>query len=209
MQEVIAILARLPFVQRIAVFGSLAGADWDRWSDMDMLVVTQARGQFLAAWQALHDAKPVFYHHPLCRAEPSGGHMLGNVFVGESVFHCLDLNLLSAHEYRTPGALDRFGTLLEVYRAPDTPVIETDADMDVTQTLTPDEDRIATGIHFTKKAIKQVLRGHPAHGDLKRFAGQLRAIMRDYPVDYRVVGGNIGQVAETYVTIADCLLGDK
>lgn len=206
MQEVRAILVQLPFVQRISVFGSLAGADWDRWSDIDMLVVTQARGQFLAVWQALHDAKPVLYHYPLSRAEPSGGHMLGNVFVGESVFHCLDLNLLTVHEYRTPGALDRFGALLEVHLAPDIPVIEAEAGMDATQALTPDEDRIATGIHFTKKAIKRALRGYPAHDDLKRCAGQLKAIMQDYPVDYQVVGGNIGKVAQTYLTIADVLL---
>ena len=44
---------QLPFVRHILVFGSLARGQTDRWSDMDMILVTENRFQFKLAFDHL------------------------------------------------------------------------------------------------------------------------------------------------------------
>lgn len=208
--EIKAILTQLPFISHIYVFGSLARREADRWSDIDMLVVTQTHQQFWDAWQHLHSAKPILHHHPFSEVEPIGGHVLGNVFIGESVFHCLDLNFLTTEEHQTHGVGERFGHLEMVYyNLDDLPLASTQDRRPFQQTLTSDEEKISIGIHFTKKHIKKVLRGQPAHDELQKFADGLSVLMQDYSFDYQVVGGKIGEVAEAYLWIADYILRNK
>lgn len=45
-RERIAILTALPFVQQVLCFGSLARGTADRWSDIDLIAVTETRRQF-------------------------------------------------------------------------------------------------------------------------------------------------------------------
>ncbi len=206
LREVSSIFTQIPYVSHIYIFGSLVGVHWDRWSDIDMLVVTQKQKQFYEVWEHLHRAKPVLHHHPLSAGLPSGRHILGNVFIDESVFHCLDLNFLTACEHQQPGVLDRFGSLREIYRTTDSMTVQDEDVLSQLQELTDDERRISIGMHFTKKAAKKILRGEPAYDDLKHNSDDLRMIMRNYPADYQVIGGEIGKVAQTYLTIADYLL---
>lgn len=94
-------------VNRIFCLGSMARGDWDRWSDIDMLVVTQAG--FEQQWQIfdkLRQFKPILHHHAFVSMEPAGGFIPGIAFENESVFHMLDLNFISLTEYQSPQALE-------------------------------------------------------------------------------------------------------
>lgn len=210
MQEIRLIVSGLSFVSHIYLFGSLVRGEDDRWSDIDMLVVTQTYTQFVDVWRCLNDAKTILHHHPFTIADPAGGHALGNVFVGEAVFHCLDLNFLTLEEYRDPSMVERFGRLDEVYINAD--VSSTAGQVvpgDFQQALTKDEERISFSMHFTKKHLKKVLRGQAAHHDLERSAERLRLVMQDYSADYEVVGGRIGQIAQAYLMMADEVLANR
>ena len=209
MLELKAIFSSVIGVSRLYAFGSMARGDWDRWSDIDLLIVTAFEGQFLGVWEAFHAAKPVIHHHPFSRAEPSGAHALGNVFEGESVFHCLDLNFLTEAEANMSSALERFGPMKELYRF-ETPAASDALDeTPFIQELSPAEEAISFNIHFTKKNVKRLLRGHDVRAEVNKYADLLRRQMAVYPPDYRVVGGNIGYVAHTYLAIVDELLPES
>lgn len=200
------ILVALPYVARLYHFGSLMRGDWDCWSDIDVLVVTQTRRQFRMAYNALCEQKQIIHRSPFVpQVEPAGGYVLGNVFAGESVFHCLDLNFLTLAEHDSPVAFTRFGELTQVYHS-DVPIIEDTGDLLPAEAETLDEAHINYGIHFTKKAVKRMLRSQSAQDDLQKFAAVLRTTMRDYPADYATPTGAIGQVAWAYLTIAGKLL---
>ena len=207
--EIVDIVSNLSFVKHIYVFGSLVGDGWDRWSDIDMIIVTQCQSQFWDVWTTLNAEKPILHHHPLSRAEPSGVHILGNVFVDEAIFHCLDLNFFTMVEWEKPETSDRFGAMRELYH--DVTVRKTSHDNKtcVTQELTLDEQQISIHIHFTKKAIKRILRRQENFTDLQKHTNQLKVIMQNYAFDYQVTGGNIGSVAKTYLSIADYLLKNQ
>ena len=207
--EITEIIARLSFVKHIYVFGSLVGDDWDRWSDIDMIVVTQFQSQFWNVWETLNSAKPIVHHHPLTYGDISGAHMLGNVFVDDAVFHCLDLNFFTMVEWEKPETSDRFGAMRELYHDARVRKINHDNQACVTQELALGEQQISIHIHFTKKAIKQILRGRENFTDLQKYTNQLKIIMQKYTFDYQVTGGNIGSVAKTYLSIADYLLKDQ
>lgn len=209
MKEITAILSQLPFVSHILIFGSLARNEADRWSDIDMLVVTKTHQQFWDAWQQLHDSLPILHHHPFAELESGGAHALGNVFVDESVFHCLDLNFFTIDDYQRPGITERFGHLDQIYHNPDAGSSTSQHPSQFQQVLTSDEEKISVEMHFLKKNIKKVLRNQPAHHEVKKFADRLSTIMEDYTFEYEVVGGKIGKLAEIYLTIAECLLDDK
>lgn len=210
MEEIRAIFVTLPFVQRIRVFGSLARGDWDCWSDIDLLVVTQTRSQFRDAFEALLKQKPIIHRSPFVpKVEPAGGYVLGNVFAGESVFHCLDLNFLTMTEYQSPESLVRFGELTELYCSAIETVVSESGRIYPIEEETADEVRINYGLHFTKKAVKKILRGQSAQDDLRKFSTILRDTMQDYPDDYCAPTGAIGKVAHTYIKIADELLATQ
>lgn len=206
MEEVKAVLTQLLCVSHLYLFGSLAENRWDRWSDVDMLVVTPTKQHIWEIWGVLHQAKPVLHHHPLSAAEPFGVHILGNVFVGESVFHCLDLNFLTLEEYHTPGAMARFNAAKELNRSSASLSATVEEKSLLMQELTADEEQLSVAIHFTKKNIKKILRGYPTYDELQKFATHLRTLLENYSVDYEVVGGKIVKVAEAYLTIAAHLL---
>ncbi len=207
--ELTSIFSSIAYVSRVYTFGSMARGDWDRWSDIDLLVVTLAEGQFRTVWEALHAARPVVHHHPFSAAEPSGAHALGNVFEGESVFHCLDLNLMTQDDADAPGALARFGPLQELYRATSADPADAIDHMPFLQELTPEEEAISVNMHFTKKNVKRLLRGQDVRAEVQKHAALLRTRMSRHLRDYRVAGGNIGYVAHTYLAIADELLSES
>jgi predicted nucleotidyltransferase len=211
MAEIRDYIAKRPFVKYIFVFGSLARNQADRWSDVDMIVVTQKRAQFKVVFDHIEQHKPTLHHSPFVPlADPYGGYILGNVFANESVFHCLDLNFLTLAEYGSRTALERFGLVQMLHHNPAELESGAEADYDILVAYqSADEKRISDAQHFTKKAAKKLLRKIGARDDLLHWSNQLKTVMGDYPDGLMTPNGNIGWLAEQYIAIADLLLQTK
>lgn len=54
LDDIRSILEPLPFVRKIMCFWSLARGDWDCWSDIDLLVITESQLQFVDILEALY-----------------------------------------------------------------------------------------------------------------------------------------------------------
>lgn len=201
-------LTQAEYVRKIMCFGSVARGTPDRWSDIDLLVVTETRPQFLDVLRCIETVKPILHrNHFVAHMEPAGGHVLGMTFQGESVFHCIDLNLLTSQEYQTDTALKRFGVIKTLYTSdqPMTAAIvdETSVESEVED---PHEARIKVAVHFTKKAVKKVLRGEADLEDLRQRSAALQQVMADYPSDLMINERHIGRLAHAYLNIAARLL---
>jgi len=207
MHKVQTLFEQCPVIARLFVFGSLARRDADRWSDLDMLVVTQRSCQFRAAFDHLRRHTTILHHNPFTlNTETAGGHVLGIIWAGESVFHCLDLNFLTMDDLKSAESLRRFGeisVLIQSDGISDSPPYETvNADAE-----NADNTRIyGGGIHFTKKAIKKLIRQRGTPEEVRQRLEILKTIMHDYPADFMVPSGAIGQLAHTYIAIAEHLL---
>jgi hypothetical protein len=200
-------LSAMSCVQHVIVFGSFAQDRADRWSDIDILVVTANRTQFRVVFSGLAEYKPIVWRGSFVpQVQPSGGNILGIVFEGESVFHNVDLNFMTLAENHMPDALTRFGVLKELYAAA-APISEVDdRDIPTPEPAHPDNWRIFEGFHFTRKAIKQLLRGADAYDELRQRSDQLRHILNDYAPDFETPYGKIGWLAHHYLAMADTLL---
>ncbi len=204
MKEITGFFSRLDYVLYVEVFGSLARDDWDRWSDIDMIVVTDNRSQFRAAFDNLCQHKAVLYHGPFTpNVDPCGGRILGIVFENESVFHCLDLNFLTITEYQTKGSLSRFGCTRQLYSSTGAQAPIVDNDYLSGEIEDPVENRISTAVHFTKKNAKKVLRGGKDVAELHRWSKQLKAAIQDVEPESRQ---EIIYLARSYIKIADALI---
>ena len=207
-EELTILFAQFDFVSHIFLFGSYARGSWDRWSDIDFLLVTG--GGFAQQWQlftALQRQKAVLHHHTFTpKVEPCGAHVLGIVFRNESVFHNLDLNFLSVTEFESQKNLARFGQLKRLYFSNN---CQTKID-EVTHVpdfaIDPQERKIGNRLHWTKKAIKQTLRQKSAPTELQRQLLLLDEMMKTYPEDKPMLGGNICQLARIYLEIGHLLL---
>jgi hypothetical protein len=202
--------SQLTFVRHIMVFGSSARYEQDRWSDLDMIVVTNQRRHFGNVYEALRQHKPIVHHNPLTpQVEPSGGHLLGVVFADESVFHNLDLNFLSLSDYQSSNALQRFGQIKIMYSAKEQPEALNDEPTSTSRLAEHvDEIRIGNTLHWTKKAVKKVLRQRGSLDDVKTCSDALKHVMDAYTEDVVLPNGNISQVARMYIEIADLLLNN-
>lgn len=201
-------LTQAAYVRKIMVFGSFARGTWDRWSDIDLLVVTETRPQFLDVLRRIEAFKPILHrNHFVAQIESAGGHVLGMTFQGESIFHCIDLNLLTVHEYQNDDALERFGLMKTLYTS-DQPMPAGVADKTAVKSEleNPDEARIKVGVHFTKKTVKKVLRGDTNLDDLRQRAATLKQVMAAYPADLVIDGRQVGRLAHAYLDIAARLL---
>jgi hypothetical protein len=208
MHEIKELFMMLPFVARVCVFGSLARDEWDRWSDIDMIVVTANQSDFRKVHQHLSQHKSIFHHSGFMM--PIGWCVLGNVFEGESIFHCLDLNFMTLSEYQTEGTLTRFGHISELYSATiDSVKDDISPTADAENAQNAENTRIYEAVHFTKKAAKKLLRKTGTVEELQRCLAQLKFTMRDYPENFTVPSGAIGRLAQNYIDIAERLLGDQ
>jgi predicted nucleotidyltransferase len=197
------------FVRRVLASGSLARGEQDRWSDIDIIVVTVSSTQFWPLFTDLCQIRPVLYRDVFTHDYGVlGSHILGIVFAGESVFHCLDLNFLTQAEYDSPHCLDRFGATRHLYES--TKWDSTD-EWDTAQQLerekdNPDARRIAAAVHWTKKAIKKVLRGQAHIDEVRATSAQLTAALADSPTRIPWAGGDLCAWARTYSHIAERLM---
>ena len=207
LKELTEFFAQFPSVKRIFTFGSMARGDWDRWSDIDLLIVTQAGSE--QQWQIFNNLdqfKPILHHHAFILIEPSAGFVPGVVFENESVFHMLDLNFISLTEYKSPQALERFGKLRELFTSDENQLEKGEVFPHIPDLESPDEQRIGAGIHWTKKVAKKILRGSGYIDELAVTTTRLKEIMLDFPEDKPMPGGNICYLARQYIKIADFLL---
>jgi hypothetical protein len=198
--------------------GSLATDTWDRWSDIDMIVV--ARGGAPAYWALftrLARHKPVLHHNAFQpRVEPAGANLLGVTFADESVFHLLDLNFLSPSEYGSPADMARFGPVRELYVALDhsTGVVAVPAEpvpppASGLTTEDPDEMQVWVPLHFTHKAIRRLLRGCEVREELDSNATRLRNVLSAYPDGIPTARGDICPIAHTFLRMTEHLLSAK
>jgi predicted nucleotidyltransferase len=206
LDEVTRVLVQSSLVRTIMCFGSVARGTPDRWSDIDLIVVTDTRRAFVDVLDCLQQHKPIVHRNQFVPyAEPSGGHILGILFEGCSVFHCIDLNLLTWQEYTAAELLARFGVTKEIYHSAVVVMPEHDTEI-AAEEEDPTEAEIKWRVHFTKKLIKKVLRGENRRDELAKYAALLRDVMRDYPADLMIAGRRIGYLATTYLQMADRLL---
>jgi Nucleotidyltransferase domain len=196
-EELTSFLADLPYVERILLFGSRARHTADRWSDIDVVVVTRSTSDSWLLYKALGNSRPILYHHPLTpHVEPCGGNLLGAVFFGESVF---------------PEAIKRFGEFHELYvcdphnLAIPTVTGETQSPI-CHDPVTPDEERIGIALHWAKKAVKKFLRGTGSQAELLQTSNTLKQVLQDFPNGLPLPNGDICQLAQTYLNIAGDLL---
>lgn len=200
--EVCDCLSRLPNVAHILSFGSLARNAADRWSDLDLIVITAEQNQQQHLFTHLARHKSILHHGPSGYAQPSGSYILGIVFTDESIFHCLDLNCLSLPEYNIPGTLNRFGQTVLLYSR-QSPLIALPLDLTISPiTEHADEKRINEALHFTKKTLKRALRKTSSIAELRQRADYLQQVMADYPPVITFPSGHIGQLAHCYLKLA-------
>ena len=211
MDDVTKLLIQSQLARMLLCFGSLARGTWDCWPDLDLIVVTDRRSQFVEILDRLGKARPIVHrNHFVAQVEPSGGHVLGILFQGSSVFHCLDLNLLTYQDYEREGSLERLGIIKELYHSSADDIATGQNQLEVpSEQEDPDEARIKWGIHFTKKAAKKVLRGEKSLDDLLEYSMVLRQVMTEYPANLVIGGRQVGYLAHTYLAIADLVLNTQ
>jgi predicted nucleotidyltransferase len=209
LDELETFFAGLPAVRRVLVFGSFGRGKIDRWSDIDMLLVTADPTQFGPVFAVLARHKPIRYRGTFTpQVEQGGGRVLGIVFEDESVFHCLDLNFLGEADYLAPGALDRFRHLQERWVNAGPLIADGQGPVLAAEEENPDEYRLAAALHFTKKAIKQILRRGKGHAGLARRVDALRLALSECPVRKVTPRGDIQYMARLYLSMAEVLLSD-
>ena len=96
-EKLVSLLSRLPFVESLALFGSIAENRSDRWSDIDLYVACKnvEDVSWLAA-SAIRLGKPVsFYRMFSVTGQPSGRYW----FSDESPFQKLDISFHSPADY--------------------------------------------------------------------------------------------------------------
>ena len=93
-QEIVAALAEVPGVLRIASFGSVAVGQADLWSDLDLLVEVDQTAWLAAA--AIRLTKPVLFYRPFTGVpQPSGRYW----FADESPFTRLDVSFYAPADF--------------------------------------------------------------------------------------------------------------
>ena len=149
-------------VDKVFGFGSWSRGQWDRWSDIDILLIVKGEvSHYGRLFTALSEFKPILYHGTLTPyVEPAGGNLLGIVFRDESVFHWLDLNFLTHEDYRVQANLERFGPLRELASTNASPNGSLPPAVDYPrQMLSADElvveQSIFSQLFWTRKAVKK------------------------------------------------------
>jgi hypothetical protein len=191
----------------VAQFGSLVQGTADRWSDLDMVVVTARRGDSRAALAALNAHKPFLHHAPVRKSEKHpGANALSITFADESPFHCLDLNFIALADYATPNAIAWLEPVRDCYVAPTRRIAAEAGDGYPFDELDALEMAIDGACFWTRRAAKGLLRGKSGRDLLARRHGELGAALRGTPDDGAMAGGNVCRVGRVWLAIAAVLL---
>ena len=196
--EVLSVLAEIPCVHRVALFGSLADNRADGWSDIDMIVACDdLEDNAWNAARAITTAKPVlFYRKFTTREQPSGRYW----FAGESIFNRLDISFICLDEYQSyfvdPRLFGHEIALREVYASDTTSnTIIDKASNRFLEHATDYETEIGAYIYFSLEALKHCLRGGGCPDKhIPRIAG-LRKAIPNLPRNSMLTNGCIGELA--------------
>lgn len=209
--ELCTFLAAQPAVRRIIMFGSQARGTWDRWSDLDLLLVTAGEEDYRGVLTALCAYKPIIYHAPVrSSADHPGRHVIGIVFEDESVFHTLDLNFMPVAVYGQAGArawFDTFGPAIDYYVAQESEEpIATPASSAVDPDPDPQEQALEAANWWLKRTLRRVLRTGQGHDELTRHVQAVQTAMLGLPTSCAMPGGDPCHLAHIYLVFADRLL---
>jgi hypothetical protein len=205
--ELCAWFATLPYIQRVAQFGSLVQGTADRWFDLDMLVVTARRRDSRAALAALNEHKPFLHHAPVRKSEKHpGANALSITFADESPFHCLDLNFIALADYAPPTAIAWLDPVRDCYVAPPRGIAAEAGDAYLLDALDEREMAIDGACFWTRRAAKGLLRGKSGRDLVARRHGELVAALRGTPGDCAMAGGNVCRAGRIWLAIAAALL---
>ena len=195
--EVVEALSALPFVRRVAVFGSLADGTADGWSDVDMFVACDDPGETCwSAAEAIRRAKPVqFYRIFSSDPQPAGRYW----FADESPFQKLDVSFHSPGKYE---ALCEAGAYLGCAIST-REVFARNGDGRRPWEVTPPrpvevgerETEIGSWIYRLLRSTKGRLRGTPKGEDLDGDVAGLAGALNGVSAETIMGGGRIGELA--------------
>lgn len=206
--DLIGHFSQFELVHKVYSFGSLVRADWDSWSDIDLLLITSRNPTLKELLATLSSYRSLLHRSNFAiQEQPVGGYLLGVLFMGSSVFHNLDLNFMTIKQHTVPQNLEKFGKLELLYQNVEKP-IQTMPNVNGQNDdllLTPHEQEIEYAIHWTKKAIKKVLRGQSSVEELYQTSTKLNQLLST-PNELWSERGDVCKVANAFLEIAGELL---
>lgn len=205
MKRLTAFFAVQPAVYEVAVFGSLAADLADRWSEVDLIVVTAYMGDQLPVFARLRGTLAVVYHRPFMRdTHVPGAYVSAMLLAGESPFHLVNLHFLSLAERANPSALERYRGLRQLHRMLTVPwpPVPTTYDPVPNEAETVDEARVYAATNTLRRMLRQVLRRQVAPADLGVPVAALRGLLADYPDGLPTAHGDVCAVAARYLDMA-------
>ena len=196
--EIVAALAGVAGVRRIASFGSVAACRTDAWSDLDLFVVCAdvRRTAWLAAY-AIRAAKPVVFYRMFTGVQqPSGRYW----FADEPPFTRLDVSFYTVAEFEAVcrnGLRGKYPVTVRLeYVGDDAPVALLPDPGDRTAVpllaITADETEVGRLLYTHLEAIKAERRGQ----ELKHDPGQTREALRQcLATPLELAGGDYTRLA--------------
>jgi len=207
-REIIGTLSMLPFIQRIAVFGSLAEEHTDCWSDVDLWVACDdvEHTQWIAA-SAIRAAHSVLFYRMFGNAaQPAGRYW----FDHESPFHKIDISFHSCSDYQIiinqPLYFGYPVTVCEVY-ARKAPALSVDLPAPCYPVeISATERAIGMQVYYMLRAIKLYSRGEWERSIVEERYAALRAVMGSLNRSAVMGGGKIGELTYRVLDLAHACL---
>ncbi len=206
-QTIIAMLIALPFVQKIALFGSLAEGRADCWSNVDLWVACDdvERTQWIAA-SAIRAAHPVLFYRMFGNAsQPTGRYW----FVDESPFHKIDISFHAPSDYQRligqPTLMGYPVTFQEVFsRTAAAAPVDLPAPCHPVE-ISEYEREIGARIYFLQRAIKLFDRGEWERSIVEERYNALLSTLGNTDRSAVMGGGAIGELAYRMIDIMEIL----
>jgi len=203
--EIVSLLAAVPEVMAVSLFGSLAEGRADGWSDVDMQVACTTEAGKWAAAAAIRAGKPVeFYRLFSAAPQPSGRFW----FADASPFQKIDVSFLTVIEYHAqqahPVVLGQPITLREVYSRPDSAPggsvsVVTPSPLEITE----EETGIGRRVYCLSLSAKARARGKTDGQYLEEDIASLRAAYGGRPPDFTAGGGHLGRLVARMLAYAE------
>jgi hypothetical protein len=204
-EKIVKLLAPMPEVKAISLFGSLAEDRADCWSDVDMHVACATEAGRWAAAAAIRAGKPVeFYRTFTGGVQPSGRYW----FTDESPFQKIDVSFFTVDEYQAmqahPVVLRYPITLKEIYTRPDTAASEMLSVMEPSSLdFTAEETEIGRWVYRLSLSAKARARGKADGQYLEDDIAGLQTVYGDRPPDFVTGSGQLGRLVARILAYAE------
>jgi len=208
-RQLTAFFAVQPSVYEISIFGSLAADTADRWSEVDLIVVTVHEVDQLALFMKLRDELPVIYHRPFLRdTHVPGAYVSGILLEDASPFHLVNLHFLTLAEREDPAALARYRGLRKLHQMltipfPPPPLLD---DTPPPEAETVEEARIYDAANALRRALRRVLRRHMETTALTEPLGVVEDLLAAYPDGLPSPHGDVCVLAARYSKMAEMVI---